>query len=145
LRASRNQPPVDGTAEFDDVIALLPSEKAEQAGDDGDDDDVRKVTILVLRLLWSKSQAKLDSMRQEVEILASMPPPGPSNSAPPDASEEDTSWRLDTTSGTSARGPLLDSKGKVCAPREHSRTYTDRFHPALATIHYSSSWNAPHT
>ncbi|KAH7107667.1 TAP42-like protein [Auriculariales sp. MPI-PUGE-AT-0066] len=111
LRATRGQPAVDPTTEFEDVIALLPSEKAEASDDD--DDATRKVTVLVLRLLWSKAQSKLESMKQELEILASMPPSGPSTSAPP-PNETDTTWRLDPS--ITGRSPLLDSNSKPLRP-----------------------------
>ncbi|EJD53163.1 hypothetical protein AURDEDRAFT_81407 [Auricularia subglabra TFB-10046 SS5] len=112
LRASRGQPTAEGSTEFDDILALLPSSSAEPS--DADDDGARKVTILCLRFMWGKAQAQLESMKQELELLRSMPPPPPTGSQKPE--EEDSTWRLDTTAAPGTRGPLLDSKGKPLRP-----------------------------
>lgn len=110
LRASRGEPTVDGGTEFDDILALLPEEGTPPSDDD--DDGSRKVILLCLRLMWSKAQAQLRCMEQELEVLRSMPPLPPGAPAP--GEQDDATWRLDSRVVPGTRGPLLDSKGKVC-------------------------------
>ncbi|KZV96155.1 hypothetical protein EXIGLDRAFT_671305 [Exidia glandulosa HHB12029] len=112
LRASRGQPTVDGGTEFDDILALLPEEGTPPSDDD--DDGSRKVILLCLRLMWSKAQAQLGSMEQELEVLRSIPPPPPGPPAP--GEQDDATWRLDSRVVPGTRGPLLDSKGKPLRP-----------------------------
>ena len=109
LRVSRGQATAEGSTEFDDILPLPPSSNAEPS--DADDDGARKVTILCLRFMWGKAQAQLESMKKELELLRSMPPPAPAGSQGPE--EQDSTWRLDTAAAPGTRGPLLDSKGKV--------------------------------
>jgi len=116
-------PEVDMTDEIGMIHSLLPSGKAGKAdvdSDDEDDDenDLRELILLVLRLTWTQATSQLETMNQELDILRSAPRmdewggDGSKNKE----DERDLTWRLDnvTRGGPDGKGPLMDSKGKVC-------------------------------
>ncbi|KAG6828585.1 hypothetical protein H0H92_007375 [Tricholoma furcatifolium] len=86
LRKRRGQSsPSDATPnDFDLITSLLPSKSSGSSiGDEDDDIDsetdeiLREATLLLLRLKYAHSHSQLDSMNQELELLASAPPAPP--------------------------------------------------------------------
>ncbi|KAI0094052.1 TAP42-like protein [Irpex rosettiformis] len=134
IRKRRHQslPTTDTSNDFDLISSLLTSIKPLQRSSDSDSEDdadfedvLREAVILLLRLTYGQAQTNLDSMRQEIELLRSLPPP-PSLSQPVEdirrkdkAKEQDDMWKLDRpvlSGGPDGKGPLLDAEGKPLRP-----------------------------
>jgi immunoglobulin-binding protein 1 len=109
------------TNEIGMIQSLLPPERAGRGDsnldNDDDDDFLRELILLVLRLTWAQAMTQLEIMNQELDILRSAPRMDEWGGGDPDdrSKEADLSWRLDNVprGGPDGRGPLLDSKGKV--------------------------------
>ncbi|KAG6820652.1 hypothetical protein H0H93_013851 [Arthromyces matolae] len=132
LRKRRRQTPVseDAPNDYDLIASLLPS-KPSSTDDDEDeldsetDDILRKSILLLLRLKYAQSQASLDNLKQELELLSNAPPSPPRAPRQEDdrrrkgrESDQDM-WKLDaplSNSGRDGKGPLMDSSGKVLRP-----------------------------
>ncbi|KAG8948878.1 hypothetical protein FRC04_009216 [Tulasnella sp. 424] len=124
LRQRKGGPAGDFPDDFDLVASLLPGPT--RSGDDDDDDDlddemVREMTLLLLRLIWTQAISNLTMIDQEVEMLRhalrNPPPPRPPQTERSSGAAADTaSWRLDRLpgvgSGPDGKGPLLDAQGK---------------------------------
>ncbi|KAG9018932.1 hypothetical protein FRB90_008125 [Tulasnella sp. 427] len=119
----RNGSSVDDFPNDFHLIASLLSTPTRASSDDDDSDDelVRELSLLLLRLIWTQAISNLAVMEQELSMLqhAVRNPPPPrshqderSGRAAADAS----SWRLDRLPGVGAgpdgKGPLLDAQGK---------------------------------
>ncbi|KAF8495299.1 TAP42-like protein [Gautieria morchelliformis] len=110
--------------EFGLVASMLPlpdaSERGQQADDDNDDDEtLRDIYLLVIRLVWVQAQSQLESMEQELELLHSAPPL--ESEQPQTRAHEDETWRLDlpvntNIGGSDGKGPLMDSRGRPLRP-----------------------------
>ncbi|KAG8741848.1 hypothetical protein FRC10_002358 [Ceratobasidium sp. 414] len=112
---------------FDDLRGLLPPSSSPHAGSvnteeddiDMDDESLRELSILLLRLLFTLANASLLQISQELQLLKNMPqPPGPSAQSTRESQPEDDTWRLDQTprGGPDGRGPLMDAKGRPLRP-----------------------------
>lgn len=94
---------------------MLPpaNSSSEEANEHPDEEGLRETYLLVIRLIWMRSQAHLEPLNNELELLrAALSSPSSSQPKP----SEDTTWRLDPTiptGGPDGRGPLLDSSGRV--------------------------------
>ena len=99
--------------DFGLVASMLLSNASEEDWPD-DDDVLRDIFLLVIRLIWVQAQSYLQTMEQELELLHSAPPL--ETEQPKARVDEDATWRLDlprNTGGPDGRGPLLDSSGRV--------------------------------
>ncbi|THH12015.1 hypothetical protein EW145_g284 [Phellinidium pouzarii] len=116
LRARRGQPELDMSNTFDLVGSLLPIVSAND-DDDDNEDATRETTILLFRLQWAQTSAHLESISQELELLANAPPEETRNDQPRQQLADDT-WKLDapTNSLLNQQGPLLDVSGKPMRP-----------------------------
>ena len=125
IRKERGQTPAPEDTDFDLISSLLPSlsTKNEEKELDSDVDQILRETILLLlRLLYAQSNAQLQSMKQELELLRNAPP-SPIHSPPRDIEdprdkhkkEDEDMWKLDipVPGGPDGKGPLLDPTGKV--------------------------------
>ncbi|KAG8696256.1 hypothetical protein FRC08_007277 [Ceratobasidium sp. 394] len=112
---------------YDALCALLPPSSKPHAGSvnteeddiDMDDESLRELSILLLRLLFTLANASLLQLSQELELLKNMPlPPGPSARSTEETQPKDDTWRLDQTprGGPDGRGPLMDAKGRPLRP-----------------------------
>lgn len=89
-----------------------PSEEYQEVDDE--DEALRDIYLLIIRLIWVQAQSHLESMEQELELLRNAPPLASEQSAT--RAYEDVTWRLDLPSnmgGPDGRGPLMDSSGRV--------------------------------
>lgn len=116
----------DTSTDFDLISSLLPSPSStENEGEELDsevDQILRETILLLLRLLYAQSNAQLQSMKQELELLRNAPP-SPIHSPPRDIEdprdkqrkEDEEMWKLDipVPGGPDGKGPLLDPTGKV--------------------------------
>ncbi|KAH8099537.1 serine/threonine protein phosphatase PP2A-associated protein [Cristinia sonorae] len=133
VRKRRNGPTSsipEPTSDFDHIASLLPSgtvgkpQDEDEDEEDSDTDDIlREATLLLLRLLYAQSQAQLESLGQELQLLQSAPPPPPRQSSDDPrqakARESDSMWKLDAPTprgGPDGKGPLLDPSGKPLRP-----------------------------
>lgn len=126
IRKERGQIPTseDTSTDFDLISSLLPSPstKNEEELDSEVDQILRETILLLLRLLYAQSNAQLQSMKQELELLRNAPPT-PIHSPPRDIEdprdkrrqEDAEMWKLDipVPGGPDGKGPLLDPTGKV--------------------------------
>ena len=128
IRKERGQTPTseDTSTDFDLISSLLPSPSStKNEGEELDsevDQILRETIFLFLRLLYAQSNAHLQSMRQELELLQNAPP-SPIHSPPRDIEdprdkqrkEDEEMWKLDipVPGGPDGKGPLLDPTGKV--------------------------------
>lgn len=123
---------------------MLPPSKlsSEEADGHPDEEGLRETYVLVIRLIWIRSQVHLEPLDNELELLrAALSFPSSSQPQP----SEDTTWRLDPaipTGGPDGRGPLLDSNGRVRMRRsKRDYLFQPRLHLfyflATATIHYT--------
>lgn len=128
IRKERVQIPTsDNTStEFDLISSLLPSPSSTKNEEEDLDSEVdqilRETILLLLRLLYAHSNAQLQSMMQELELLRNAPP-SPIHSPPRDIEdprdkerkEDEEMWKLDipVPGGPDGKGPLLDPTGKV--------------------------------
>ena len=114
--------------DFDLIAALLPSAPAftTVSDEEGDEDERRTATLLLLRLAYAQAHAQLASIIQELELLRSAPPapplhqPGTSGRARSSCDADRALWTLDAPRSISTAqrgGPLLDSAGKVRGQR----------------------------
>ena len=94
---------------YDLVESLLPVGSNEE---DGDEDAPRETTLLLLRLQWAQACTHLESIGQELELLANAPPEEPADEDARKKDGEDSSWRLDAPT-PNQQGPLLDASGRV--------------------------------
>jgi len=111
---STRRPQARGDTDLDSILPLLPDELAPY--DEDEDESLRGVTLLLLRLLWARCRNHIESVEQEMELLRHAQPPVPTQAPAPD---QDTSWRLDSSpahSGLLTSGPLMDSAGKPLRP-----------------------------
>ncbi|KAG9080392.1 hypothetical protein FRC06_006642 [Ceratobasidium sp. 370] len=86
---------------------------------DMDDESLRELSTLLLRLLFTQANASLLQVSQELELLKNMPPPpDPSAQNTGESQSRDDTWRLDQTprGGPDGRGPLMDAKGRPLRP-----------------------------
>ncbi|KAG9048534.1 hypothetical protein FS837_012664 [Tulasnella sp. UAMH 9824] len=111
--------------DFDLIASLLPK-PARSAGpsdndDDADDEMVRELTLLLLRLIWTQAVSNMAVMDQEIEMLQhaarNPPPPRPPHTERGSKVAADAaSWRLDQLPGVGGgpdgKGPLLDAQGR---------------------------------
>jgi immunoglobulin-binding protein 1 len=83
---------------------------------DIDDETLRELSILLLRLLFTQAHASMLVISQELQLLQSMPPPPPS--IPDPGERKDDTWKLDQTprGGPDGKGPLMDGKGRPLRP-----------------------------
>ncbi|KAG8700458.1 hypothetical protein FRC08_004694 [Ceratobasidium sp. 394] len=127
LRSQSLSADVDEPANnYDALRALLPPSKphagsvnTEEDDIDMDDESLRELSILLLRLLFTLANASLLQLSQELELLKNMPPPpGPSAQSTQGSQPNDDTWRLDQTprGGPDGRGPLMDAKGRPLRP-----------------------------
>ncbi|KAG9126061.1 hypothetical protein FRC07_005062 [Ceratobasidium sp. 392] len=85
---------------------------------DIDDETLRELSILYLRLLFTQANASLLQLSQELQLLRNIPPPPPSTQSAETSRPQDDTWRLDQTArgGPDGRGPLMDAKGRPLRP-----------------------------
>ncbi|KAG9123401.1 hypothetical protein FRC07_014989 [Ceratobasidium sp. 392] len=84
---------------------------------DIDDETLRELSILYLRLLFTQANASLLQLSQELQLLRSIPPPPPSTQSAETSQSQDSTWRLDQTpGGPDGKGPLMDAKGRPLRP-----------------------------
>lgn len=102
--------------EYDIIRSMLPPSKIsseKEADEHPDEEALRETHVLFIRLIWIRSQAHLEPLDNELELLrAALSFPSSSQPKP----SEDTTWRLDPaipTGGPDGHGPLLDSNGRV--------------------------------
>jgi immunoglobulin-binding protein 1 len=153
IRKERGQTPTsdDTSTDFDLISSLLPSPSStKNEGEELDsevDQILRETILLLLRLLFAQSNAQLQSMKQELELLRNAPP-SPNHSPPRDIEdprdkqkkEDEEMWKLDipVPGGPDGKGPLLDPTGKV------SNYISDGFRSvidgttAFKAVHYPS-------
>ena len=127
IRKERVQIPTseDTSTDFDLISSLLPSPSSTENEEDLDsevDQILRETILLLLRLLYTQSNAQLQSMKQELELLQNAPP-SPIHSPLRDIEdprdkqrkEDEEMWKLDipVPGGPDGKGPLLDPTGKV--------------------------------
>ena len=128
IRKERRQTPTseDTATDFDLISSLLPSPSStKNEGEELDsevDQILRETILLLLRLLYAQSNAQLQSMKQELELLRNAPPspihsPTREIEDPRDKQKQEDKemWKLDIPfpGGPDGKGPLLDSTGKV--------------------------------
>ncbi|QRW14272.1 Type 2A phosphatase-associated protein 42 [Ceratobasidium sp. AG-Ba] len=110
---------------YDAIRALLTptsnhagSVNAEDEDADIDDEILRELSILLVRLLFTQANASLLQISQELEILRTMPSTPASVQIPEQTQCNDDTWRLDQLSrgGPDGRGPLMDTKGRPLRP-----------------------------
>ncbi|QRV99748.1 Type 2A phosphatase-associated protein 42 [Ceratobasidium sp. AG-Ba] len=110
---------------YDAIRALLApasnhagSVNTEDEDDDMDDETLRELSILLIRLLLTQANASLLQISQEIELLRTMPPTTVSAQNPEQTQSNDDTWRLDQVSrgGPDGRGPLMDTKGRPLRP-----------------------------
>ncbi|TDL24996.1 serine/threonine protein phosphatase PP2A-associated protein [Rickenella mellea] len=130
LRRQQGHQEVDISNTYNLVSSLLnPATKPDD--EDEDDDVTREILLLLLRLQWAQVAAHVESMDRELELLKTAPLPENNQEEPKD---EDDTWKLDSPSGRSSDGPLLDSSGRplrnfVILPSERSRLQAQVFRP----------------
>ena len=128
IRKERGQTPTseDTSTDFDLISSLLPTPSStKNEGEELDsevDQILRETILLLLRLLYAQSNAQLQSMKQELELLRNAPP-SPIHSPPRDIEdprdkqrqEDEEMWKLDipVPGGPDGKGPLLDPTGKA--------------------------------
>ena len=118
LQSQRLVADPDPSSDYELIASLLPSSSAEEEDETDDPEQLRELTQLLLRLCWAKATTSSESMRQEAELLRSMPSPE-SRGPPPQTgrrTEDDDMWRLDPSErrgGPDGKGPLLDPRGRV--------------------------------
>jgi immunoglobulin-binding protein 1 len=106
--------------DFDLIAALLPTSvpgPSALGAEQDNEDERRATTLLLLRLTYAEARAQLASIAQELELLRSAPPEGPSGASDRAYSlseAERALWTLDAPHATGRQGgPLLNSAGKV--------------------------------
>ncbi|GJJ12512.1 hypothetical protein Clacol_006755 [Clathrus columnatus] len=103
--------------EFDMIQSILSSPGAPP---ESDEETLRETCLLVIRIIWMRSQSQLESLNNELELLRAAPPsPPPSVSQPINNTEDDLTWRLDPTISNDTldgKGPLMDSSGRPLRP-----------------------------
>ena len=101
--------------DFGLVASMLPlPNPAEEYQHTDDDETLRDIFLLAIRLTWVLAQSHLESMEQELELLHNAPPLETEQSKT--SAPEDATWKLDLPSnmgGPDGRGPLMDSSGRV--------------------------------
>ncbi|KAI5117471.1 hypothetical protein M0805_007176 [Coniferiporia weirii] len=114
LRVKRGHAELDMSNTHDLVDSLL---SVSSAGEDDDDDVTRETTLLLLRLQWAQTSAHLESIDQELELLANAPPEEPRTGQSRQEPIDDT-WRLDVPPNSlrNQQGPLLDVSGRPIRP-----------------------------
>lgn len=102
--------------DFDYIASLLPQTGARDDDDESEwDEYVREISILLLRLFWTRVWSQLESLEQETELLRNAPP-SPKSGPRTTAEKDDKAWKLDAPPLPSifdGRGPLVDQSGKV--------------------------------
>ncbi|PAV23868.1 serine threonine phosphatase pp2a-associated [Pyrrhoderma noxium] len=112
IRQRNGKPEIDMSNNYDLVESLLPVGSNEE---DGDEDAPRETTLLLLRLQWAQACTHLESIGQELELLANAPPEEPADEDARKKDGEDSSWRLDAPT-PNQQGPLLDASGRPLRP-----------------------------
>ncbi|KDQ61168.1 hypothetical protein JAAARDRAFT_191276 [Jaapia argillacea MUCL 33604] len=133
LQKRRRQVPttVESSTDFDLIASLLPSSPTassknindDEEEDSSTDESLRLTTLLLLRLCYAQAQSSLESMKQEVELLRSMPPPRSRNEGEERGGRErekkkdegDDMWKLDPPIRRGGDA-LLDDAGKPLQP-----------------------------
>lgn len=94
--------------------------EAEADAEDDDEDALREVSVLLLRLMYARTHAQMQSLAQELEMLRNAPPSRPvepsHDSRRVRQREDSDTWRLDAPvarGGPDGQGPLLDPNGKA--------------------------------
>lgn len=157
IQKRRGQAPIDTEdtlSDFDLILSLLPSTKANSAEDEEEetdsetDDILREATLLLLRLTYAQAHSQIESQNQEMELLRNAP------AQPPSRADQDSRgkqrdadgdmWKLDAPvarGGPDGKGPLLDPTGKVrgriAFPILQGALLT-KSQTASATIYYTS-------
>ncbi|KAG8708727.1 hypothetical protein FRC09_001073 [Ceratobasidium sp. 395] len=110
---------------YEALRALLTSSSNSHAGsvntgedDDMDDETLRELSILLLRLLFTQANASLLQLSQELQLLQNMPLALPPTQNAESSQPKDDTWRLDPTprGGPNGKGPLMDAKGRPQRP-----------------------------
>ncbi|KAG9127214.1 hypothetical protein FRC07_000175 [Ceratobasidium sp. 392] len=111
---------------YDALRALLTASSNPHAGsvntgeddDDMDDETLRKLSTLLLRLFFTQANASLLQLSQELQLLQNMPSVPPSIQNAESSQSKDDTWRLDQTprGGLDGKGPLMDTKGRPLRP-----------------------------
>lgn len=115
VRKARKQPEVDISNSFDLIKSLLAPDSTSDSQDDEDEDAVREISLILLRLQWAQASAHLESIEQEQELLQNAPPVEEGRVSTSE-SNDDITWKLDLPTqrlGADQQGPLLDSGGRV--------------------------------
>ena len=86
-----------------------------------DEDAIREVTLLLIRLFYSQVHTQLGQLEMEMQLLRNAPPDEDEEVTKKREEEgkredEDFTWRLDAPvpgGGPDGKGPLLDAQGRV--------------------------------
>ncbi|KAL5489940.1 TAP42 [Sanghuangporus weigelae] len=115
LRSSRRLPEVDTSNVYDLVDSILTTSTGQE---EDSEDAIRETILLLLRLQWAQTAAHIESMNQELELLAKAPREEREERTVSEKSSEDEIWRLEapSTSLLNKQGPLLDVHGKPLRP-----------------------------
>ncbi|KAH8117003.1 TAP42-like protein [Phellopilus nigrolimitatus] len=115
LRARRGQTDLDMSNTYNLVDSLLPASTS--SDEDNNEDVTRETTLVLLRLQWAQTRSHLDSIGQELELLANAPPEEPRVDESRQHTADDT-WRIESApnSLTNQQGPLLDVSGRPLRP-----------------------------
>lgn len=109
-----------GTSEDADEFALIRSilkVPSGSVGEEEDDDNLRTLSLMVIKLYHAQAFAQLRSMEEELQLLRqAQRTQNPYDSG--HADDSDDTWRLDQPGrgGLSNDGPLMDSSGKPLRP-----------------------------
>ena len=80
-----------------------------------DEDAIREVTLLLIRLFYSQAHTQLGQLEMEMQLLRNAPP-DEDEEVTKKREDEDFTWRLDAPvpgGGPDGKGPLLDAQGRV--------------------------------
>ena len=114
VRSKNGKPDADMNNVFNLVTSILPSSSAEDE-DSEHEVETRNTTLILLRLLWTRTCGHLESTEQELALLRSISSDDVRHHTTSNRQTEDDTWRLDAPPQSlfSKQGPLLDSSGKV--------------------------------
>ncbi|KAL5511278.1 TAP42 [Sanghuangporus vaninii] len=115
LRSDHRLPEVDTSNAYDLVDSILTTSASQE---EDSEDAIRETILLLLRLQWAQTAAHLESMNQELELLAKAPREEREERAVSEKNSEDGNWRLEAPPNSllNKQGPLLDVHGKPLRP-----------------------------
>ncbi|KAF8350541.1 TAP42-like protein [Amanita rubescens] len=121
----------DSGSDFDLISMLLPSGANSRPSEDEDEDELdseaedalREAILVLLRLLYTQGQTRMDNIEQEFDLLRNAPADrAPAEDVPQEQrrTADDNMWRVEPLQpidrGGDGKGPLIDSSGKPLRP-----------------------------